>query len=297
MAGADARERLARLRPALARAEAAAAKLAELDAATREAHAQLSVAQAWYDPARQRLEATEHAIRDTTGRITVELRAAWDTDRPAAQAAAQRVQAGVGRFGRGRRDVQAAQAQLDAWTGRWQPLLAHLPGSLANPSSLAAGWHDGAVAEAIHTHATAAAEAAHADRAEHRHAATAAETRYHRALDRAVVLAADRNHVEQHGNPERITTLRDLVTDADQRLTAADRDLRVLAAEPAVTRHSNPTDLLTTAAGTWQRERQLRRAAEHVIRETAPRSARHDPGHNLHYGVDQHRGHGPSIGL
>jgi exodeoxyribonuclease V alpha subunit len=297
MAGADARERLARLRPALARAEAAAAELAELDAATREAHAHLSVAQAWCDRARQRLEATEYAIRDTTERITVELRAAWDTDRPAALAAARRVEAGVGRFGRGRSDVEAAQEQLDAWTARWQPLLGHLPDSLANPSALAAGWHDGAVAEAIHTHATAAAEAAHPDQAEHRHAATAAETSYYAALDRAVVLAADRDHVEQHGNPERTAILRDLVTDADQRLTAADRDLHVLAAEPALTRHSDPTDLLTTAAGTWQHERQLRRAAEHVIPETAPRTARHDSGHNLHYGVDQHRGHGPSIGL
>jgi exodeoxyribonuclease V alpha subunit len=66
LARADARERPARLRPALEHAQVAAAGLARLEAASGAAHSQLATAQSVYDIARLRLTATDHAIVEDT---------------------------------------------------------------------------------------------------------------------------------------------------------------------------------------------------------------------------------------
>jgi exodeoxyribonuclease V alpha subunit len=276
----------------LEHAQVAAADLARLEAASRASHSRLVTAQSAYDIARQRLTATDHAIAEDTEGTARQLRAAWGGERPAAQAAAQRIQAGVGRFGRGRHYVESAREQLDAWAESWQPLFAHLPDSLVDPAALAAGWHDQAVTEAIHARAARIAKAAHPSRPEQQRAATAAESARRAALDRAVALTADRDLAQRHANPARIATLRDLIADADQRLIAANRDLRVLVAEPAIVNQPNPTALLATAAHTWQHERHDRRDLERTVERGIKSIASHD----LRYGIDHPRDHGPRHG-
>jgi hypothetical protein len=300
LARADAAEQLANLRPALARAGAAAAQLAELGEALADARTRLGTARADYTTARQQLAATEQSIAQATEQTAGQLRAAWNADRPAADAAARRIQAGVGRFGRGRRDLQAAEQQLDAWAERWRPILDRLPDQLARPATLATGWHSAAVTDAIYAHAADTAATAHPEHAEQRQAFDCAHRDYERALNRHAGLDQQAYSARIHGHPDRVATLRDLVTDAEHRHTTAENRLTALAAEPALADHPDPQRLLAPVVEAWRTERHLRRIAEHARRLSASTDrsiGRPEPGHELEYGIDQHIEHRPTIGM
>ncbi len=95
---ADAGDLLTRLEPRLQRAEAAVAQLATLQPELSQAEAARDAAWNALQQAEQRLAATEQAMRADADHTADQLRAAWDAERPAAQAAADRIRAGAGRF-------------------------------------------------------------------------------------------------------------------------------------------------------------------------------------------------------
>ncbi len=263
LAREQAREQLARLWPMLRNAEDAAARLAELQPTLDRADARLHAARTGYDDARHRLAATDHAIAAQTDQHAARLHAAWQHERPAAHAAARRIQAGTGRFGRGRHDLTAAQDRLEAWAERWQPILDRLPVPLADPAALAAGWHSTAIAEALYAHAADTVHAGHPDHAAQQDAAAQAEAAYTRARREHTPLA-EQHYVLGLARPERASELRELIPIVEGQLTGADHTIARLLREPALSSQPDPAALLAAATRLWQHERQIRRGVDHA---------------------------------
>ncbi len=293
LAREQARERLARLRPALRNAEDAAGRLADLQPALRDARARLDTARAAYDDARRRLAATDHAIAAEKNQHAALLHAAWQHERPAADAAARRIRAGTGRFGRGRRDLTAAQQRLDAWAERWQPVLDRLPAPLADPAALATGWHSAAVAEAVHAHAADTANAGHPEQAVQQDAAAQAEAAYSQARREHTPLA-EQQYVLNLARPERAGEFRDLIPRVERQLTTADGTITRLLGEPALSTQPNPTALLTAATRLWQHERQIRRGIDRTLGDGKEPTTRRPPMPAPSYTPQPNPG--PSIG-
>ncbi len=95
-----------------------------------------------------------------------------------------------------------------------------------------------------------------------RAALTAAETTYRDATSSTRARTADLAYLESRGDPQRLTMLRGRLGTAEREHADADRRPTELAADPAITTHPDPQQLLATAAG-WQRERQLKTIAAH----------------------------------
>ena len=112
---ADAERVLRHDRPLLEQALAARPRVVAEQAAEQHTWAQHDNARRELAATRDRLADLEHTIDRDADRIAEQLRAAWDAQRLAAQADARRIEAGVGRFGRGRAEVAAATARLEAW--------------------------------------------------------------------------------------------------------------------------------------------------------------------------------------
>ncbi len=293
LAREQARERLARLRPALRNAEDAAARLAELQPALDQARDRLDTARAAYDDARHRLAATDQAIAAETDQHAAPLHAAWQHERPAAHAAARRIQAGTGLFGRGRRDLTAARQRLDAWADRWRPILDRLPAPLADPAALATGWHAAAVTDALHAHAADTANAGHPEQADQQDAAAQAETAYTQARREHTSLA-EQQYVLNLARPERAGELRDLLPLVERQLTTADHTIARLLREPAISSQPDPAALLATAKRLWQHERQIRRGIDRTRGVGAEPITRRPPMPEPGYTPQPDRG--PSIG-
>jgi thymidine kinase len=268
-------------------------------ARTRAANTALTDAQA-------RLATSRQGIERDAERIAGDLRTTWTSERSAVQTAAQRVQAGTGRFGCGCGEVDAAQQRLQRWQQRWAPVLGELPqrfGGLvpyaAHPPSF------DSITEAITDHAQDLARSAHPNHRAEQAAAEAARTEAHSASNAHHAAFLDwgntANDYADWADPDRITRLRQRITDAETRLTTAQQRITDLETDAAITTQPDPPGWLATHHTTWRIDRdtedeqrhQAALAAEHAAAERAThdRTYHHSPSPSQH--IDRH---GPSIG-
>ena len=275
------------------RTAAVLAPLAEQMTATAQA------AQAAADraaPARAELAGRAEQIRGA-------LHEAWNADRPAAAHAAQVIEAGTGRFGRGRSEVNAQQDNLDQWGQRWSEVVP----ALADPAVAVryAGQHPGndwvGAVFARYADTRAAAELPG-----HVAAVDAAD-----GAARAAELARAAHDQTEDGLRQRqllrrsSTGWRDTAVDVDRytsrveraqrQLAGADAVIDAVTADPAITARPDAPQLLTAARTTWTVDRAAAEAAARQAQaEQASRAAaqhRHDVPH---HSPSSHRDHGIS---
>jgi exodeoxyribonuclease V alpha subunit len=141
-------------------------QLARLDTAAENAWAAA-------DRAHIRAEQAAASIKADAGRTADALRGRWDSDYPAASAAAQTIRHGSRRFGRHRGDVQQARAHLQQWAQTWRPVLPQLPADVEELAAAMPYTATSQLHQAITSHAQNAAEQAHPD---HRQLAATAQS-------------------------------------------------------------------------------------------------------------------------
>ncbi len=302
---AEAEHQLAHHRPLLQAAQQAQPRVAAQADAEQQARSADQQARQQVTDAAARLAELDQDIDREADRIADQLRAAWDRDRPGAQSDARRVQAGTGRFGRGRHDVAAATTRLEQWADRWQPMVGDLRAHWAGVAGFAAAHPandhiDPAIHDYAHRQAAAAQQAEHAAR---EHAVTAAEQHAHEALQhRREVTRQGLDNAGEHDHlatPEAIARTTELVQAAEAQLTNADARLSRLRRESALTSHPDPGAWLTTQHNAWRRDRdrKQREAADTPAptASTLPRLAR-VPRLEQWHPPTPHIEHGPSIG-
>jgi exodeoxyribonuclease V alpha subunit len=239
------------------------------------------------DQAAERFAQVAAAVDAHACHIADHLHRTWDSQRPAARAAAHTVLAGPGRLGQHSRAVRHASDQLQQWADTWRPILPDLPSSLDGIVAVAAGVDDTQVHDAFRRHGRRIADHAHphyrgARDTARATAAAAAQTwtayesaasRYEQQLWRYGLLA---------GTPHPQQTLDRLthrITDTQRRLDHARGDLATLTREPAL--RTLPADRLTAERDTWQATRtaQQKAAITHAAR-THPSTVRVGPAHD-----------------
>jgi hypothetical protein len=252
---------LAQLRPQLERAVEAEPRVAADQAASQAARAVATAAQQELDTARDRLAVSEQAIQASADQIAARVRGAWDEQRPAAQAAARRIQAGTGRFGRGRADIAAASERLEQWAQAWQPVLGDLhqrfggllgfAGQHALNDSVTAPIRDYAQTQAVQAHPEHAAyQVAVQHASDQAHAASMAHREIVREQDR-------RQHREDHlATPDNIERIRRHISIAEHALAAAEQQLAPLRREPAIRSRHDPDGWLTDQHAQWRTDRE-----------------------------------------
>lgn len=305
---AQAEALLERLRPRLEHATADTGRRQQTEKALAPLRQHADASRAAAETAGQAAEASQHVLTGRAAQIAQVLHADWETDRPAAAEAARIVAAGPGRLGRllHRREISDAQARLQQWATKWQPIHPDLPrsGDLAAVAAYAARPpHAGRTAQTITAYAERQAAAGlpeHADRTrtarQAEQVAKEAQTAYTQAAGRARRLQTMRDAAAGH---------RDLAADlpaltaqtaaAQERLTAATQRVAELTADPALTTRPDRATILTGAQTSWTLNRaaqQAARAARQADQAAQPR--RPDPGGPAYPAPYLHRG-GPSI--
>jgi exodeoxyribonuclease V alpha subunit len=191
--------------------------------------------------------------------VQASLRADWDSDRPAAAQAARTVNAGTGRFGRGRGRVTDAQRLLTEWADKWRPVQPELTDAAA--AARLADRHPAGdrIDNAIHDYAQRRA----ADAMPH-HIQVIRDAEQTRQTARA----AERAYLETAGPIRRQQALRhartgyrDLAEDLPQltrqattardRLTAARSRIHQLTADPALAARPDAQTVLAAAHRSW----------------------------------------------
>jgi exodeoxyribonuclease V alpha subunit len=156
------------------------------------AHLRSAEQQAWMDSddARAQLRQTEAAITTQTSDLARDLKDGWDRAYPNTARAAETIQAGTGRFGRGRAEVNAAREKLTSWARAWQPILADVTGlpvdALLDPDQLSTRMPfngSSALHEAIGRYAEHAVRQAHPELAATRHTVEVADQHVRNARD------------------------------------------------------------------------------------------------------------------
>ena len=201
------------------------------------------------DQAAERFAQVAAAVDAHACHIADHLHRTWDSQRPAARAAAHTVRAGPGRLGQHSRAVRHASDQLQQWADTWRPILPDLPSSLDGIVAVAAGFDDTQVHDAFRRHGRRIADHAHphyrgARDTARATAAAAAQTwtayesaasRYEQQLWRYGLLA---------GTPHPQQTLDRLthrITDTQRRLDHARGDLATLTRTRATDPPRRPT--------------------------------------------------------
>jgi exodeoxyribonuclease V alpha subunit len=131
-------------------------QLARLDKAAENAWAAA-------DHARTQADQAAASIKADADRIAQTLRGRWDNDYPAASAAAERIRAGSGRFGRARGDLRQARAHLQSWAQTWRYVLGQLPAGVDELAASMPYTATSALHQAITGHAQNTAEKGHPD--------------------------------------------------------------------------------------------------------------------------------------
>jgi exodeoxyribonuclease V alpha subunit len=270
---ADAQLVVQRLGPALERALAAEPRVAAERAAHDAAWARVDDAQHELDRAREQLANTEQAIEATRAQLTDQLHAAWDAQRGDAQADARRIQAGTGRFGRGRGEITAATDRLEQWAASWTSIVGDLHDRFGGLVSFATA-HPGndRVGEQLREFALRQAHAAHPEHGVHTDAVTQAREASRAA--HAAVHQLNRQHQpgagrEDHlANPETIQRMHDLLDTSERQLASAEQRLAAVRADPAVTSRADSGNWLATQHASWRAER-ARRDADDRARHAA----------------------------
>lgn len=300
-----ARTRLAQLRQRLDRAEAALPRVATAQRAAGTAWQAYQAARDVYAQARQQLAQVEQATTATAEQALKRLSQQWDTQRATAHADARRVQEGPGRLGRGKNEVQAAQARLQQWAAAWEPVVGNLStrwNGLVGFAAAQPGYDR--IDEQLHEYAAAQARRVHPEHADATtavekaaEASSAASGRWSRITD------ANRWNAEpgdRHATLEAIALLRQHIAGREQQLTATDDRLDALASDPAVTALPHPAGWLASQHQTWRTDHDQDRAeqANLIAAARAEQQARAERQRSMStpYRSGPERS-GPSIGM
>jgi exodeoxyribonuclease V alpha subunit len=263
-AQAAATETLAQLRPQLEGAVAAQPRVAADQAASHAARARIAAAQEALTTARERLVVSQEAIDASTDQIATQVRAAWDEQRPAAQTAARRIQAGSGHFGRGRADIAAATEHLEQWARSWQPVLDdlhhHLAGLVGFAGQHSANDH---VTTQLRAYVQTQAVQAHPEHCAHEAALQRADADAHAAsrdYNHLIREHSRRQQREDHlATPDAIERLRQHISNAERELAGTEQQLAPLHREPAVRSQHDPDGWLAEQHAQWRTDRERQR--------------------------------------
>jgi exodeoxyribonuclease V alpha subunit len=295
---ADAQLVVHRLGPVLERAVVAEPRVAAEQAARDAASARVDDARRDLDRARDQLSATERAIEATRTQLADQLHAAWDAQRADAQADARRIQAGTGRFGRGRTEISAATERLEQWATTWAPVVGDLHERFGGLVGFAAA-HPGNdhIGQHLRDYALRQAHAAHPEHADHTDTLSRAREQSraaHDALRQASRQHLPGGHREDHlATPASIERLRELLDTSERQLASADQRLTALRADPAVTSRPDSATWLATQHASWRADR-TRREADDRARHAA-QNAHLDPTRPQHTWQAVPATRGPSI--
>ncbi len=300
---------LERLGPRLEHATADAGRRQQTEKALAPLRQHADTSRAAAETAGQAAEASQHVLAGRADQIAQVLHADWTADRPAAAEAARIVQVDPGRFGRllHRREIGDAQARLQQWATKWQPIHPDLPasGDIAGVAAYAARPpHAGRTAQVITGYADRQAAAGlpeHAARA--RTARQAAQTAkeaqaaYTQAAGRARRLQTIRDAAAGHRDlAADLPTLTAQTAAAQQQLTAATQRVAELTADSALTTRPDRATILTGAQTSWTRNRAAQQAAQAARQaDQAAQPRRPDPAGPTYPAPYLHRG-GPSLG-
>ncbi|MEO7061988.1 MAG: MobF family relaxase [Lapillicoccus sp.] len=213
------------------------------------------------EDARTRADRSHTSITTDARRIGEALRGRWDTDYPAASAAADRIRAGRGRFRRHRAGLRQARAHLQDWALTWRPVLPHLPTDVDDLATVMPHTGTSALHRAITRHAQHIAEDTHPDHqqlvaaAEH---ATAAAQQAAQACNTAAGtltrrLAGFGDLAYTRDPTALLVETENTVTDLSTDFTRARQQVHALRQEPAI-RTFTP-ERLHTEHDTWQAQR------------------------------------------
>jgi conjugative relaxase-like TrwC/TraI family protein len=261
-------------------------QLAEVVPLRAQHDAQVAAGRAIYEQARGHAnQAAEHAdqfaavVRADSVQLAGRLHQEWDTDRPAARAAAKTIEAGTGRIGQHRRAVRQASDHLQAWAETWRPIVAWLPTDADELAVLAAGHGDPSLGQALTAYARTVAEGAHPDHAPAQAAAHAARQTAEQASDaynqtRARYPAELAGHGDLAWLPDPAGHLAETQLDVAEltgQLGAARGRVRAALADPAV--RSLPQERIETELERWATGRFAQSQEEHGAsdgRDVAP---------------------------
>jgi len=307
---ARAGEQLQWLEPLLARARADAAHQTQAERSLAPLREQIHTTTAAAQAAEARAAAARAMLQRRAQAVQAALRPDWDTDRPLAAEAARTLNAGPGRFGRGRATVADAQRLLEQWATKWRPVKPELTDPAAAARFAARPPAGDQIQDAIHRYAHQRA----ADQLPQQiQAIRAGEHAARDAQDAADAYqqtsAALRQHQAARNSgyrdlAEDLPHLNEQTTTARERLAAAQDRAARLSRDPASTAHPDGETILAAARNTWQTadsNTQTQAAAERAQRASAQRADRaarrrlHDPTrHGPTYGPPGRDG--PSLG-
>jgi hypothetical protein len=274
------------------------AALAHCDSARHRAHLEAVRAQ-------QQADRLTRLVNADAARYAGELGRQWGELRAAVRQTAQCVLDGPGRFGRHRREVCEAQAELQQWANNWRAVVPDLPVDPGQLAHIAAGYDSHRTHQAIQAYARAAAEHA---RPEHGAAVEVAQAavEHARQTDDAYHRAADRYHRQliRYGGlvyaPDPDATLdstEQRVTSLSVQHTETRRRITTLLSEPAL--RSLPAERLQIERDAWRHDREaqrrLRQQPRRPVELMESRSKhRHIPD-RLRHAPSPNRGGGISI--
>ena len=299
---ADAESVLRHYRPLLEQALAARPRVVAEQAAEQHAWAQHNNARRELAATRDRLADLEHAIDSDADRIAEELRAAWDAQRLAAQADARRIEAGVGRFGRGRAEVAAATGRLEAWAAHWQPVVGDLHrqwrGLVGYATARPGNDHiDHPLGE--HARTQAARRPPGRARGTGRSRGARRTTFRLRIPTLAGAQPAPRRASQagrSPGHPEAVARMTELVDASQHQFEQADQRLTSLRREPAVADRPDPDSWLARQHASWRRDRDEQRRADELARPAEQHAQRAAFSAHQHWQPAPQIDHGPSFG-
>ena len=289
---ARAGEQLQWLQPLLARARTDAAQRAQAERILAPLAEQMHTTAAAAQAAEAQAVAARATLQRRAQAVQAALRPDWDTERPVAAEAARTVNAGPGRFGRGRAAVVDAERLLEQWATKWRPVTPELTDPAAAARFAARPPAGDRIQHAIQRYARQRA----ADqlpqhiqairRAEHaaRDAQAAADAYQQTSATLSQHQAARHANSGYRDLAEDLPHLSEQTTTTRERLTAAQDRITRLAGHPAIAARPDGETILAAARNTWQTadthtqaaaERAQRASAQHA--DQAARRRLHDP--------------------
>ncbi len=315
---ADAAEEIARLGPQLERTLASYAKQQDYEVIkdwfagienrerdTRRVHA----------AAETQLEPVQAAVNNDAAAIYGRLLADWNSDRAAASRAARIVQAGTGRFGRGKTEVADATRLLDQWAAKWEPVLGDvsghvdvLTGTYGVLGYASQQTSEDCIQPALAAQAQSLAETQHPEHGSLTDVVTAANAEQDAAF--AVYYKAKPEHQAawnvaarfyRGDYPQRIAILETDLAAARTRLTQAENRAEQLGQDPACA--TRPAGTIDVAHAEWRNARDTRLAEEQRIADISNEAASQakltaDARERTNYAARNniHPGHAPGPG-
>jgi len=257
---ARAGEQLQWLEPLLARARADAAHQTQAERILAPLTEQLHTTTAAAQAAEAQAATVRALLEQRAQTIKAALRPDWDTDRPLAAEAARTLNAGPGRFGRGRATVADAQRLLDQWATKWAPVKPQLSDPAAAARFAAGHPANDRIEDALHRYAHQRAATQLPD---HLQVIRGGEQARQDAQDAAdayqqTSAALSQRESLRHAHSgyrdlaDDLPRLTEQTTTTRERLEAAQDRITRLSRDPAIAAHPDGETILTAARNTWQ---------------------------------------------